>query len=1462
MANLQNFEEDHENKLMKENFQKRLENLLPSRANLPAPMSMQQVEELKARVRELEAQLEKQSGTVNQEAPALLKEAESASLAYRQKQHGHAHETQEAKTTGRVLVNIAVAIGHFITQPFHGYGLRTKLIASFLLLTIVPLAILGWQTYSTTYNLLEKQIEEEILRSSLSTAAEFQEFLDSQFTTIRSQMRSTEIIQYMGLPPSQRDGSEEETLLNSKLKSFSKTKPIFIKSYALLDKNGIDILDTNKSRIGTSFVEQDLLTTALANRATYASGLMLGPNGDHNMYFVSPIISKSGEHLGFYVVTYNPTITQKLVEQLLRDNRLAPSPNELTYLIDGYNYFVLGHSLRVDLIFKSFLDMEDPNLVKLEEEGVISQDKLSRLVFPQPEIVTALSKMETTTQFRAYSYYEEVTESAAVRLTNSDWIVVTSRPISVISNIIQSQTRSNVSLSLYSIGFVTLFALLASSFFTTPIIQLTRVAENVSAGNLTEKANIRRKDEIGVLARTFNTMTDQIQSLVTGLEQRVEDRTHDLELAAEVGRTIAEKVNDLSMMLTEATELIRSRFNLYYAQVYLVDPSRQTISLHAGTGDVGQQLLQLKHRLPVGTNSLNGRAVLEKRVMIVADTKKSDSFLPNPLLPATRSEMVVPLLVGDNVLGVLDMQSEIPNMLNEGNTAAFRVLAGQLSVAIQNAILLAQSEEARRQVEANVRQNTLTGWQNFLNATEREEKIGYAFHQNEIFPVKNLNETLGTKALDVPIIVTGANIGAIQLGDEERNWTAQDTVIVQAAASQLAKHIDNLRLLAQAEEYRSEAEQAARRLTREGWESFLRTRKELEDGYLYDLNQVQSLTGHNHGSHPGIAQPIIVQEETMGELAVATETETSQEAAEIVAAVAAQLGDHIENLRLLEQTQERSLELEETQTFLDSVIESMPNMLFVKDAEELRFVRWNKAAEEIVGFSQEEMLGKNDYDFFSKEEADFFTLKDRQVLNEGKPIDIPEEPLVTPHRGMRIMHTRKAPVYSRDGKPKYLLGVAEDITEQKQASETLARRATELATVAQVNSTASTVLDPDALLQAVVDLTKERFSLYHTHIYLTNESWNTLLLAAGAGEVGQQMVSDGWNIPMDHEQSIVARAARTRQSVIANDLVHDANSSFLSNQLLPDTRSEMAVPMIVGDKVLGVFDVQSDTVNYFSAEDTSIFTTLATQTAIALQNARLYVEQAATLTQLRELDKLKSSFLANMSHELRTPLNSILGFTDVMLEGLDGDLTEYMDNDLHLIQKNGQHLLHLINDVLDMAKIESGRMNLHPETFTVHSVLDEVTSITSTLASEKNLSLFIDDHSDREIEIYADNTRLRQVMINLVNNAIKFTEKGKIILSTNPMEGGRVLITVKDTGIGIHPEKLEAVFQEFTQVDTSTTRKAGGTGLGLPISRRLVEMHGGRLWAESSGIEGEGSSFHVEMPIEARISEVIEKQEK
>lgn len=376
------------------------------------------------------------------------------------------------------------------------------------------------------------------------------------------------------------------------------------------------------------------------------------------------------------------------------------------------------------------------------------------------------------------------------------------------------------------------------------------------------------------------------------------------------------------------------------------------------------------------------------------------------------------------------------------------------------------------------------------------------------------------------------------------------------------------------------------------------------------------------------------------------------------------------------------------------------------------------------------------------------------------------------------------------------------------------------------------------------------------------------LIAAVARQLGQQVESLRLLADASRARAAAEEATRMLTRDSWKNYAEDKERSQLgfiynSNRVEPleiEPENPAATePLVVRGESIGQLAVLD---TELSPENRELLAAIAAQASIHLETLRLNEELQKRAAELQELDRLKSSFLANMSHELRTPLNSILGFSDVMLEGIDGPLTDYMENDLRLIQKNGQHLLHLINDVLDMAKIESGRMNLHPEAFKVHDVLYEVTSITSTLASEKNLALFIEPDSDEEIEIFADVTRIRQVVINLVNNSIKFTEKGKISLRVDRLDEKWVMVKVKDTGIGIPPDHLESVFQEFSQVDTSTTRKVGGTGLGLPISRRLVEMHGGRMWADSTGINGEGSTFYVELPIEAILVENIEKTVK
>ena len=375
-----------------------------------------------------------------------------------------------------------------------------------------------------------------------------------------------------------------------------------------------------------------------------------------------------------------------------------------------------------------------------------------------------------------------------------------------------------------------------------------------------------------------------------------------------------------------------------------------------------------------------------------------------------------------------------------------------------------------------------------------------------------------------------------------------------------------------------------------------------------------------------------------------------------------------------------------------------------------------------------------------------------------------------------------------------------------------------------------------------------------------------LLVAAVASRLGQQvenlrLLADASRARAEAEEATRRltregwQAYAEDQTGTAHGFVYDTNRVSILNEAPQDV--SYSQPLMVRGEPIGQLAVSG--LEQVSPEVQGLIAAIAAQTSLHLETLRLTEELQKRAAELEELDRLKSSFLANMSHELRTPLNSILGFSDVILEGIDGPLTDFMENDLRLIQKNGQHLLHMINDVLDMAKIESGRMNMHPEVVKVHNILEEVLGITSTLANNRNLAFFIEPDSDPEVEIYADVTRIRQVMINLVNNSIKFTEQGSVSMRVERAGLDKVLIMVRDTGIGIPADHLETVFDEFAQVDSSTTRKAGGTGLGLPISRRLAEMHGGRMWVESSGKAGEGSRFYVELPLVAKFAEPIEK---
>lgn len=228
-----------------------------------------------------------------------------------------------------------------------------------------------------------------------------------------------------------------------------------------------------------------------------------------------------------------------------------------------------------------------------------------------------------------------------------------------------------------------------------------------------------------------------------------------------------------------------------------------------------------------------------------------------------------------------------------------------------------------------------------------------------------------------------------------------------------------------------------------------------------------------------------------------------------------------------------------------------------------------------------------------------------------------------------------------------------------------------------------------------------------------------------------------------------------------------------------------------------------------------------------------------------EADQLKSEFLANMSHELRTPLNSIIGFSRVLLKGIDGPLTYLQRTDITSIHESGKHLLEIINDLLDLSKIEAKKMALNKEDVNIYEVLDNILSTYSILAKEKNLDLIV-DLDEALPTVFGDHTRIRQIILNVLSNAIKFTEQGSVTLKVKN-RGTELFFSVKDTGIGIKEEDAPKVFEKFRQVNGSAARKAGGTGLGMPIAKEFVEMHGGQIWFES--VLGKGTTFYFTLPV-------------
>ena len=420
------------------------------------------------------------------------------------------------------------------------------------------------------------------------------------------------------------------------------------------------------------------------------------------------------------------------------------------------------------------------------------------------------------------------------------------------------------------------------------------------------------------------------------------------------------------------------------------------------------------------------------------------------------------------------------------------------------------------------------------------------------------------------------------------------------------------------------------------------------------------------------------------------------------------------------------------------------------------------------------------------------------------------------------------------------------LTELQARTADLTRSVEQLTALGEVGHAVSSTLDLETVLTTIVSRAVQISGMDGGVVFEYDEAAEEFVQRAQA-ETGGALAAARGATRIRKGEGVLGRTAITLEPVQVPDIIVPGAYVGPNRENLIESgiRAIVAVPMVHQGSLIGSLGVTRNRPGEFPAETIELLRTFATQSALAIQNARLFHEIADKGRQLEAASRHKSEFLANMSHELRTPLNAVIGFSEVLLQRMFGTLNDKQDEYLKDIYASGQHLLSLINDILDLSKIEAGRMELAPAPFHLPSALDNAVTLVKERAGRHGIALQLD--IDPALgEVVGDERKIKQVLLNLLSNAVKFTPDGGRISLKAGQADGAVEISVTDTGIGIAPENQAAIFEEFRQVG-SDERKREGTGLGLTLAKKFVELHGGRIWVESE--LGRGSTFTFTLPV-------------